>query len=178
MKYLLLALASAASLTACSGDNSTAAPDKDTLMHNDFESMVGWIPDAVALTKDKAHSGVYSLKVDKQHEYSLGYNYLLGQLSPTRLRGIRVDAWAYAPEKNPAAQLRMAVNNAVGGTPIASEGIEFNSQVKEYGKWVKVSKEFDFPSTASYTSQLVIYLWSAGGTNPAYIDDIQVTALR
>jgi hypothetical protein len=178
MKYVLLALAAATSLSGCSGDNSTATSDKDVLMHNDFESMVGWIPDAVALTQEKAHSGRYSLKVDKEHEYSLGYNQLLGQLSPTRLRGVRIDAWAYAPEKDPTAQLRVALNGTVGGQAIAGEGVEFGSQVKDYGKWVKVSKEFIFPPNANYTSQLVVYLWSGGGPRRAYVDDVQLTALR
>ncbi|MGI4735114.1 MAG: hypothetical protein ACRYG7_08045 [Janthinobacterium lividum] len=178
MKHLLLALAGAASLTACSSDNPTAALGKDVLMHNDFESMVGWIPDPVALTQEKAHSGQYSIKVDQEHEYSLGYNYLLGQLSPTRIRGVRVEAWVYAPDHNPSAQIRVALNNAVGGATIMNDGIEFGAQVKDFGKWVKVSKEISFPPTANYTSQLVIYLWRGGSSSKAFMDDIQLTALR
>lgn len=178
MKYVLLALVGAASLTACSNDNSTATPAKDVVMHNDFESMVGWVPDATALTQEQAHSGHYSLKVDKDHEYSLGYNQLLGQLSPTRIRGVRIDAWAYTSEKDPVAQLRVALNSTIGGPTIASDGIGFNTEVKSYGKWVKVSKEFIFPPNVNYTTQLVMYLWSAGGPHRAYIDDVQLTALR
>lgn len=177
MKYLLLVLTTAIGLSACSGDNAASAPDKDVLMRNDFEELVGWIPDPVALTQEKAHSGRYSLKVDPAHEYSMGYNYLLGQLSPTRIQGIKVEAWAYAPEKDPTAQIRVAINNVAGGTPIMSEGIDFSSQVKEYGKWVKVSKEFVFPPSANYTSQLVVYLWRGSG-GKAFIDDVQLTAIH
>lgn len=178
MKYLLFALAGAVGLSACSSGSPTAAPSKDVLMHNDFESMVGWIPDPVALTKEQAHSGVYSVKVDQEHEYSLGYNYLLGQLSPTRIRGVRVEAWVYAPDHNPSAQIRVALNDAVGGKTMMNDGVEFGSQVKEFGKWVKVSKEIAFPPTANYSSQLVIYLWRGGSSSKAFMDDIQLTALR
>jgi hypothetical protein len=178
MKYILLALFGAASLTACSSENSTATSNKDVLMHNDFESMVGWVPDPTALTQDEAHSGHYSLKVDEQQEYSLNYKNLLGYLSPTRIRGVRVEAWVYASTQNPSAQIRVALNEAAGGTTIMNDGIGFASQVKDSNKWVKVSKEVLFPSTANYTSQLVIYLWRGDGSSKAYIDDIQLTALR
>ncbi|GAB3635386.1 hypothetical protein GCM10027422_09760 [Hymenobacter arcticus] len=178
MKQLLLALASAASLSACSSNNSAAPLGKDVLMHNDFESMAGWIPDPVALTRDKAHSGNYSIKVDQDHEYSMGYNYLLGQLSPTRLRGVRLDAWAYAPNKEVTAQLRLALNDAVGGKPIMVEGIDYSAATKDPGKWVKISKEFNFPASANYSNQLVVYLWRGGTSGTAYVDDVQITALR
>jgi hypothetical protein len=178
MKYLLFALVSAASLSACSSESPTASLNKDVLMHNDFESLVGWIPDPVALTKEQAHSGLYSVKVDQEHEYSLGYNYLLGQLSPTRIRGVRVEAWVYTSDHNPSAQIRVALNDAVGGTSVMNDGIELGAQVKEFGKWVKVSKDIAFPPTANYTSQLVIYLWRGGSSNKAFMDDIQLTALR
>lgn len=178
MKQLLFALVGAVSLSACSSDNSSATLGKDVLMHNDFESMVGWIPDPVALTRDKAHSGNYSIKVDQDHEYSMGYNYLLGQLSATRIRGVRLDAWAYAPDKNMNAQLRLALNDAVGGKPIMVDGIAYSEQVKDPNKWVKISKEFIFPPNANYSNQLVVYLWRGGGSGRAYVDDVQLTALR
>jgi hypothetical protein len=177
MKKLLLVLIGAASLSACSGDNSSAKLGKDVLMHNDFESMAGWIPETTALTRDKAHSGNYSVKVDQEHEYSMGYNCLLGQLTPTRIRGVRLEAWGYTPD-NMNAQLRLALNDAVGGKTFMLEGIEYGEQVKTTNKWVKISKEFIFPPNANYSSQLVVYLWRGGGNGPAYFDDVQVTALR
>jgi hypothetical protein len=179
MKYLLLVLAGVISTTACSSDNTVSSTSaKDVLMRNDFESLVGWIPDPVALTKDQAHSGQYSLKVDQAHEYSSGYSYLLGLLSPTRIRGVRAEAWAYAPEHDCKAQLRVALNDAVGGNPIMVESIEYSSQVKSAGKWVKVSKDIIFPPTANYSSQLVVYLWRGDDHSKAYVDDVQLTALR
>lgn len=178
MKHFLLVLAGAASLSACSGKNSLAEPDKDLLMHNDFETVAGWVADPATLTQEKAHSGRYSLKVDKDHPYSLTYYSLLGQLSPTRIRGVRVDAWAYKPDRDNSVQLRLGLNEAAGGKLMMGDGIAYTDQVKEPGKWVKISKEITFPPNATYSSQLVMYLWNEGGAGAGYLDDVQLTALR
>lgn len=182
MKYVLLA-AAVAGLSACSGDNAAVGPDQDVLMHNDFESTVGWVPDATAPSAEQAHSGRYSLKVDAAHPYSLTYYSLLGKLSASRIRGLRVEGWAYTP--NPAASasvgLRVGINDAPGGKLLLGDGIAYGEQVKEAGKWTKISKEITLGPTVNYSSQLVIYLWSGGtgpGAGPAYLDDISVTALR
>jgi hypothetical protein len=181
MKYLLLALAGAATLSACSRDNADF-PAKNALMHNDFESAAGWVADATSLSTEQAHSGKISLKVDPAHPYSLTYYSLLGKLSEVQIRGVHVEAWAYAPSHTASANVRLSIglNDVAGGQMILGDGIPFSTQVTEDGKWVKVSKDFVFPPKANYTSQLVIYLWNGGGTGsgPAYLDDIQLTALE
>lgn len=183
MKYALLTALAAAGLSACSGESTAVGPDQDVLMRNDFESTVGWVPDASAPSAEQAHSGRYSLKVDAAHPYSLTYYSLLGKLSASRIRGLRVEAWAYTPD--PAASgnvgLRVGINDAPGGNLLMSDGITYGEQVKEAGKWTKVSKEIILGPKVNYSSQLVIYLWSGGtgpGAGPAYADDITVTALR
>jgi hypothetical protein len=182
MKFFLLALAGAVLLNACSSDSS-ASLDKDVVMHNDFESVLGWTPDASTISKEQAHSGSCSLKADATHAYSLTYYSLLGQLSPTRIRGVRVEGWAYTPNLANSAnvQLSIGLNEAPGGKMLASEKIPF-SELKDANKWVKVSKDFIFPLAANYSSQLVIYMWNGGSngssSGPAYLDDIQLTAIR
>lgn len=186
MNYFLLVLASAATLSACSGDatDKLAKLDQDTLLHNDFESIVGWVPDATTISKEQAHSGSFSLKVDPAHPYSLTYYSLLGQLSPSRIRGVRVDAWAYTPAPSASANVRLSIglNDAPGGKLLMGEGIAYGTQVRDAGKWVKISKEVIFPPGVNYSSQLVIYLWNGGspgvGSGPAYLDDLQLTALH
>jgi hypothetical protein len=183
MNYLLLALASAAALSGCSRD-TPAFPAKDAVMHNDFESTAGWVADATSLSTEQAHSGRFSLKVDPTHPYSLTYYSLLGQLSEVHIRGVRIEAWAYAPSHTASANVRLSIglNDAPGGKLLLGDGISFGSQVTEDGKWVKVSKDFIFPPKANYSSQLVMYLWNGGnagpGAGPAYLDDIQLTNIE
>lgn len=183
MNYLLLALLGAATLSGCTGDKS-GFPAKNALMHNDFESAAGWVADASSLSTEQAHSGKTSLKVDAAHPYSLTYYSLLGHLSETHIRGVHVEAWAYAPSHTASANVRLSIglNNAPGGQMMLGEGIPFSSEVTEDGKWVKVSKDLIFPPKANYSWQLVMYLWNGGGTDPgagpAYLDDIQLTAIE
>ncbi|RFP66893.1 hypothetical protein D0N36_02075 [Hymenobacter lapidiphilus] len=97
--YLGLAL----SLAACSTPSSETAADAGVLAHNDFESLAGWLPDDMALTKDQAHSGKYATMVDQNHEFSLTYNTLLGNLSEHKPRGLMVEAWVYLPDDKATA---------------------------------------------------------------------------
>jgi hypothetical protein len=175
MKTILLVI-SLAALTACSHDNET--DNKDLLMHTDFDSLVGWVPEAPSLSKGQAHSGHYSLKVDKGLEFSLGYSAVLGQMSSTRLRGVHMEAWAFLPTKDSKARLGFIVKDAVGGKDLLGDGLDLQDQVKDPGKWTKISKDFTFPATASYTSQLLMFMWGPGANGPIYLDDLQLTALR
>jgi hypothetical protein len=174
MKSFFLALPLVA-LMACN-KNSASKDSKDLLMSSDIDSLVGWLPNPNALTKGKAHSGHYALGVDDTHEFSPGYSNIMGQLSSTRLRGIRLSAWAYATDKNSKAKLEFVVKSA-DGTEIFRDQTLLG-EVKDFSKWVKINKEITLPAAATYASQIVIYVSRAEATTPAYIDDIQMTALH
>jgi hypothetical protein len=175
MKKLFLALPLAV-LTACGSDPVSSSAGKDVLMFSDIDGMVGWLPDPSALTKGEAHSGVYSLRVDQNHEFSAGYNAIMGQLSPTRLRGVKLEAWVYATDKDAHGQLEFVIKDAAGAELLHDQ--TKLADVKEYGEWVPISKDIIFPPTTNYSSKITIYAWRAGATTPAYIDDIKLTALR
>ncbi|GAA4379097.1 hypothetical protein GCM10023186_16300 [Hymenobacter koreensis] len=146
-------------------------------MSNDFESIVGWAPENKSLTTERAHSGRYSLKVDKDTEFSLTYDVLLGKLSAKRLRGVKLEAWAYLPNAGGDAKLGLVINAPNSEQTILGEGIQLGEQVKKYNEWVKVSKDIVFPPNAEYMSHMKIFLWRAGASAPAYIDDITLTPL-
>lgn len=174
MKRVLLALPLAV-LAACGGDSE--ATSKDVLMKCDFDVLNGWLPDRTSLTRDKAHSGVYSVKVEPGHDFSLNYLSSLGQLSSTRFRGVRFDAWVYLTDANSTAQVAFVTKETLDGKDLDKVYFDYSS-VKEYGKWVQVSKEVIFPAGTNFNSALLFYLWRAGATSPAYLDDVQLTALR
>lgn len=175
MKKLFLALPLAV-LAACGGKDS-ATSDKDVLMTSDIDGMVGWMSNPSDLPKGEAHSGNYSLRVDQNHEFSPGYTAILGQLSSTRLRGIKLEAWVYATNKNSRGKLEFVVRDAAGGKEIFRDQTIL-SDVKDYGKWELVSKDIMLPPTANYLSQIVIYVSRAEATSPAYVDDIKLIAIR
>ncbi|GAB3239440.1 hypothetical protein GCM10027346_32730 [Hymenobacter seoulensis] len=175
MKTLIYALPLAV-LVACSTDSKR--PNPEVVMHNNFDSLVGWVPDASLLTKERAHSGQYSIKVDNGQDYSLTYTAPLGQLSETRLRGTRLEAWVFMTDKDAKARLGFLVKDPENKNVILNDGLDLREQVKESGEWVKISKDFTFPPTVNYTSSLVIFLWGPEIKRPIYLDDIQLTALR
>ena len=164
-------------LAACSSDNAGTAGDKDVLMTSDIDGAAGWLADPNALTKGEAHSGQYSLRVDQAHPFSPGYTAILGKLSPTHLRGVKLDAWVFATDKNSKGKLELVVKESAGGKELLHDQTKLD-EVNSFGKWVKVSKSIVFPPTVTYSSQLVIYVSRAEATTPAYVDDLQITALR
>lgn len=176
MKKFLLALPLAA-LAACGGSSSgSSSSDKDVLMTSDIDGMVGWLTDPSALTKGEAHSGVYSLRVDQNHEFSPGYTAILGQLSATRIKGVKLEAWVYATDKNSAGKLEFVLKDGSGNEIMRDQ--THLEEVKDYGKWVLVSKDIMFPPSTNYSSRITMYVSRAGATTPAFVDDLKLTALR
>lgn len=161
-------------LTACGGNSST--PDKDVLMHNDFDVLAGWTPDGT-LSKEKAHSGKYSLRVDSGHEYSINYLASLGELSNTRIRGVKLEGWIYMTDQNATASIALFLKDTYEKKDVFSSYTAF-PQSGEYGKWVKIDKEIIFPTDVNYSTQILIYLWRGNASSPAYLDDLQLSALR
>ena len=161
-------------LAGCSSPE--AASDPNVLVNNDFETLAGWLPEAqdATLTREKAHSGSYALKVDGTHEYSLGYHAQLGRLRDTRIRKIKVTAWAFVPTGS-SASLVITVGNPVApsGQPLLWQALELGKS-KEFGKWVEVSKVLTLPETATAASTLGLYLWRTGSNQPVYLDDLRV----
>lgn len=175
MKKLFLALPLVA-LAACGGDNA-ATTDKDVLMTSDIDGMVGWLSNPSDLPKGEAHSGSYSLRVDKAHEFSPGYTAILGQLSSTKLRGVKLEAWVYATDKESSGNLEFVLRETANGKEVMRDQTVLSS-VKDYGKWVPISKEIIFPPSTTYLSQIVIYVSRATAKSPAFVDDLKLTALR
>jgi hypothetical protein len=177
MKKLFLLLPLAA-LTACGSDNSKSeASDKDLLMSSNIDDMVGWQADVNALTKGEAHSGEYCLRVDQNREFSPGYNAIIGKLASNRPRAIKLEAWTYATDKNATGKLEFVIKDSGNGQEFLHDQTRID-QVGSFGKWEKLSKTITLPATANYNSQIFIYVSRAGGTSPAFVDDISLTAIK
>jgi hypothetical protein len=175
-KRFFLALPLAA-LVACGNDNPN--PDilsKDVLMVSDIDGLAGWLADRNALKPGPAHSGQYALRVDQDHEFSPGFTTTLGQLTSTRLKGVRLEAWVYATDDKSAAKLEFVLRDAEGKEILRDQ--TRISEVKSFGTWVPVSKEIFFPPTINHTVQLAVYVSRSDAQTPAFVDDLKLTALR
>lgn len=178
MKSLLYA-GLALSLAACSPSGSDQAAAGDYITRNDFESMMGWLPDATALTKEHAHSGSYATMVNPDKEFSLTYNAMLGDMSPHKLRGVTVEAWVFLSDDKGSAKLGLqVVDPDQDNKEVFGDGINLSEQVKEYNTWTKVSKEFLLPDNVTYTQRLKVFLWRSDAASPVYLDDLTIKGLE
>lgn len=179
MKKVFFALGTLATLSfAGCGGKSDVETDPNLLVNNDFETIAGWLPEgpSATLSREKAHSGHYSIKVDAAHEYSLTYKAALGQLHDTRIKKINISAWTFVPMAGAKASLVVSVGNPTtpNDKPLLWDGLEVGKG-NAFGKWVEISKSFTIPESASPTSVLTLYLWRTSGNQPIYLDDLRVT---
>jgi hypothetical protein len=165
--------------TGCSG--RAESDDEDTskvFASNSFEALAGWLGTAPqpSLTKEKAHTGQYALKVDGATPYSLNYNNTLGQMSEVRLTKLKVSAWVLVPN----AESRAVLVTHIGDAPPATkallwDGFDVVRASKKYGEWVHVSRVLAVPAEATADTNIGLYLWCNQGTGATYIDDVIIS---
>lgn len=166
-------------LTAC-GDKVAKIP-ADQLASNDFESIDGWVGDNVSpsLTKEKAHSGRYAIKVDPNIEYSMGYSNQLGRLSASKLHKIKVHAWVNIPATDPKAVLVVQVTDPTNPSAnLLWNGINLAEQVKARNKWVEIEKEVVLPDNLNYAHKIGVYLWRTSVPNTVFMDDLTISKVE
>ncbi|GGG44366.1 hypothetical protein [Hymenobacter glacieicola] len=166
------------SLAGCG--EKTSPKSHDTLISNDFESLEGWVNDlnTTSLTREKAHSGQYSLKVDGTTEYGRTYTNQLGKMHDTRPKKLKINAWVFVSGAQAGAKLVTVITDpAPDAKPAVWDGLDVVAAVKsQYGKWVEISNELTVPESVTPTNKFQMYLWRTGGAAPVYLDDLTVTA--
>lgn len=172
--YLLTALA----LAGC-GDKATNSRPEGLLAGTDFEGVAGWNGDAptpLSLTREKAHSGMYSMRVGPEVEYASGFIGTLGKLNSTRIGKIQVKGWVYAPGgETTAAIVTQIVDPATpNAKPVLWEALPLDKTVKTRNEWVEVDKTVVLPANVTPGMKLYVYLWRGPAPAVAYIDDMQI----
>jgi len=163
---------------ATSCGNSTPENDANLLAFNDYEAVIGWMPDGGTVTREQAHSGRYAVKVDSEHEFGMGYGLPVGKATARKPRKVRVSAWAYMTDASSAARLGFQLVDPATGQETFGDGINFTDQIKDYKKWVEISKEITLPETTTSTQEMRVYLWRGGATTPAYMDDLRIALVE
>lgn len=178
MKNAILLL-SLALLGACSADKKEvkASDGATVVVFNDFETGGGWLSDPTLVAKGQAHSGQYAMVVNRDHEFSLTFNSTLGMLCPHRFKKLRLEAWAYMPNATATGNLTIQIRDASGLKLLYGDNISFRTAIKEYGKWVPVSKEFVMPDSITADQHLRMFLWRADAQTEVLVDDIKLSVL-
>lgn len=161
-------------LASCSKSTETAAP-ANRITFNDFEALDGWTPANPSVTTVQAHSGRYSVKVDQEVEYSLGYSNLLGKASVSKLRKLRIHGWAFlAGPKSTASLVVQIVDPSQNNKIIFWDAVELAKEVKKINEWSEITKEFNLPDNVEAAHQMKIYMWRRDAQQPAYLDDLEI----
>ncbi|MBG8554412.1 hypothetical protein [Hymenobacter guriensis] len=168
----LLFPALVAALAAC---RPAAPAAEEPLVHTDFDSLVGWVPDAATLRTEQAHSGSYAVRVDEGHEFGLTCNRMLGEASSRRLLGVHVEAWAYRTGEAGGARLGIIVSDPTTNTNVVDAGVDLEAQLPKPGQWYRVQEDITFPPTVQYQHRLTTFLWRSAASAPVYLDDLTIT---
>lgn len=173
-----LPLLTCATLFAGCGGNQAVTDDVNLIGFNDYESVLGWQPDANAVTRDHAHSGKYAIMVGPGKDYALGYGLPIGKATSRKPRKIGISAWGYMSDAKSVARLNLQLYNPATGKEAFSDGIDFSSAIKTPKKWMEISKEVTLPENIDSNLELRVYLWRANAETPAYLDDMRITLVE
>lgn len=164
-------------LGACSSDDKAGSGSGGKVITaNDFEESAGWNVDPAMLDRGRAHSGQYAIKVDKDHEFSLGFDMALGQATPAKIKTVHLEGWAFRVGDNSTGILGvqvMDVNNP--GQQVFGDGIKIAEVVKSKGKWEQISKDITLPDNITAAQHLRVSLWRADGTDAVLVDDVKLS---
>ncbi|WP_426058269.1 carbohydrate binding domain-containing protein [Hymenobacter sp. B1770] len=161
---------------ACSSSKKEDVTPENLITKNDFESMEGWGVVSSSLTTAKAHSGRYSVKVDPETEYSIGYTNNLIRVSDRKINKIHVHGWVLlSGPKAKAVMVVQITDPAKGGPPIYWEAMNIRAEVKTLNHWTEIDKDFDLPSTINSNQELKVYMWRNGPEQTTYLDDLEIT---
>jgi endo-1,4-beta-xylanase len=152
-----------------------AVPQDDSGIHTNFETGTtqGWVPrigrETVAVTTADAHTGTYSLlTTGRQAAFDGPAINAAGKLC----NGSRyvVNLWAKMAPGQPASQLRVSIQRTLNG--VTNFNTVVGNTTVTADQWVRLRATYDF--VFNY-SQLTLYVESASGTAPFYIDDFDLT---
>lgn len=159
----------------CDGTNSGQAESNDKmLIYNNFDELRGWIDNtAGSLTKQQAHSGRYSLTVGGGPEYSLTFRHPFGDLTASKPRKLRLQAWVRIEAAATPAQLVVEVTKPGSQEQVFRRAINLVEH-GEPGKWTELKADLIMPETIAYDQVLVVYLWANTAVKAVYMDDLRI----
>lgn len=165
-----------AALFGCADEAAKTPANRITF--NDFEAVEGWNAEASlpSLTKERAHSGTFAVRVGNGVDFSLGYRNALGKIGRERPRKIKVQAWVYVPSAQANCLLVAQIHSQEQNKDLFWDGIKLTETTKALNKWVLVEKEMTLPATVPADSQLLVYLWRNDSPQPTYIDDLSISS--
>lgn len=107
-------------------------------------------------------------------DYSLTFSAPLNQLSATKPRKLRLQAWVWVPDETNTTTL---VVETTGDKGIVSwEGIKLGNTLGSYGSWQQLDQKIMLSPHLTSDDALRVYLWRpSGNDSPVYLDDLVIS---
>jgi len=167
MKKILLLITIALIFVACKNNKSENAQGTKVFQSNlDEQSYMNMH----TFSKEVAHSGKISSKIDSLNPYSFGFNNSFSSISDTIPLSVDVSFWAYTTKPGMNANLVFTIDSVNKG--LYWEGVKLHDSIKVANQWKEIKAQFKIPKKAIPTDIIKIYVWSI---DPAacYIDDMK-----
>jgi len=159
-------------IAACSGNKEENKENKPGVVSfsNDLES-AGWM-NQQTLTKETAHSGKFSSRIDSVLQYSFGYADLFKNINDTLPEKVDVDFWILYPQTGIKTNLVVSIDSV--GKNIFWAGIELVDSIKTPNQWKEIKATVNLPAKIMATDKIAVYVWN-NDKRSAYVDDLKVT---
>jgi hypothetical protein len=167
MKKFLFLIAVTLIFAACKNNNSENALGTKVFQSSlDEQSYMNM----QTFSKEVAHSGKISSKIDSLNPYSFGFNNSFASISDTIPVRVDVSFWAYTTKPGINANLVFTIDSVNKG--LYWEGVKLHDSIKVANQWKEIKASFKIPKKVLPTDIVKIYVWSM---DPAkcYIDDMK-----
>jgi len=158
---------------ACSGkkddvkNSDLSAPG---VFYSNLEA-TGWM-NQFTLSKDAAHSGRYSSRVDSVNQFSFGFKETVSIIGDTIPKKANIDFWVLYPQAGIKSTIVLSVDSCEKnifwfGTPLIDS-------VKTTAKWQQIKASVNLPENIMPTDKISVYVWN-NDKKTFYIDDLTVS---
>ena len=170
LQYVLLLLIVLV-FASCSGNksgNGEVEPGS-ILVSSDLENL-SWM-NQNTLSKDVAHSGMFSGKLDSLNQFSFGFSNTFNNLSDTIPTSVDVSVWIYYPQLKISSSIVISIDSV--GKNIFWKGFPLNDSIKAVNQWQEVKVTFEIPKKVMPTDNVKIYVWNTD-KRTFYMDDMRL----
>ena len=137
----------------------------------DFEEIKPTGKDSTLVSTEQAHSGINSLKLDNNTEYSPGITEKMTKLSHTGDGVLDASVWVYVPDTNSQASLVITFES--DGKAIDWSSVAIKNYAKQPNKWVQVFASRKIPKSKTKEDVVKVYIWNQD-KKVLYFDDLEV----
>jgi hypothetical protein len=153
---------------------SQKSKQKGLVYYNDYESIKGWSSPLV-LTKETAHSGTYSNKLDTGlATFGNTFRLKFKEIIPARIKKVKLSFWAYLTDVTSEGKFVIDITGSPENKSVFWIAKDINDALAGHGKWTEVKVDYTLEDKVTLPGNtILIYPWNTG-KKAFYIDDVRI----